>query len=99
MTQNSFHDSSIPQTSSVNVYIASKKGLHLRSCGRLVQLANAFNARITLSCGNKEADAASVLDILSLTAGQGSCVTIQAQGQDADRALREITRFLGSNEL
>jgi phosphotransferase system HPr (HPr) family protein len=93
------HFTHILQKSSADVYIASKQGLHLRSSGRLVQLANAYNAKITLTCGNKKADAASVLDILSLTAGQGSCLTIQAEGQDADRALREIVCFLGSNEL
>ena len=99
MTQICFHDAQAPQISSANVYVTSKQGLHLRSSGRLVQLANAYEARITLCCGNKKADASSVLDILALTAGPGSCLTIQAEGQDAKRALRDITRLLSSDTL
>ncbi|WP_027370282.1 HPr family phosphocarrier protein [Desulfovermiculus halophilus] len=93
------HTSSVQQNLSVDVYIANKQGLHLRTSGRLVQLANAYNAKITLTCGNKKVNASSVLDILSLSAGQGSCLTIQAEGRDAGPALQEITRFLGSQEL
>ncbi len=84
---------------STTVYIACKHGLHLRPAGRLVQMANSYEARITLICGNKQADAASVLDILSLTAGQGSCLSILAEGTDAEKAVQNMATVLCSDEL
>lgn len=84
---------------STTVYIAYKHGLHLRSAGRLVQMANSYEARITLICGNKQADAASVLDILSLTAGQGSCLSILAEGTDAEKAVQNMATALCSDQL
>jgi phosphocarrier protein len=40
-----------------------------------------------------EADAKSVLDILSLAAGRGKSITLHADGQDAEKAIDHLERF------
>jgi len=49
-----------------------------------------FNSRITVSHGDKEADAKSILSVLALGAEGGSQIRIRAEGEDAEAALQAI---------
>lgn len=70
------------------------KGLHSRPSARLAQLAQTFAANISLISENGEADAKSMLDILSLAIPFNAKVIVLAKGDDATRALDAISAFL-----
>ena len=75
------------------VYIRNELGLHARPAAQLAQEASKFSASIKLVAGEMEADAKSVLDILSLAAARGKSITLEASGQDAEQALGHLERF------
>ena len=66
------------------------EGLHARPATILVKLAQTFDAEIRIEGNGLEANAKSILGILSLGAGGGTRVTVTAEGRDAHSAVREI---------
>ncbi len=70
----------------IPVTIHDELGLHARPAARLAQTAQAFAADVLLLGDHGEADAKSILDILSLAAGHGSRLTLVCAGQDAEQA-------------
>lgn len=74
--------------------IINKLGLHARAATQLVQLANQFDAQITLHKGDKQADASSVLGLMMLESHQGEQVTITSEGNDASEAMDAIEALI-----
>jgi phosphocarrier protein len=72
------------------IFIRNELGLHARPAARLAQAAQQFDAEITLEYEGMTVDAKSILDILSLAAGQGASLTLRCQGKDAARAAEAI---------
>ena len=54
--------------------------MHTRATIKLVELVNAFDAQITITHNNKQADAGSVLGLLVLETCFGQEIEIEAQG-------------------
>lgn len=81
------------QTIAKNVYIRNELGLHARPAALLAQEAAQFEAQITLSGDGVVVDAKSVLDLLSLAAGQGKTILLQAEGQDAEQAVLHLEQL------
>ncbi len=81
------------QTIAKNVYIRNELGLHARPAALLAQEATKFEAQITLSGDGVVVDAKSVLDLLSLAAGQGKTILLQAEGQDAEQAVLHLEQL------
>lgn len=75
------------------VVVGNALGLHARPAGILAQEAQSFDASIALVSEDQEVDAKSILDILTLAAGQGARLTIRAEGGDASEALDRIERL------
>ena len=75
------------------VFIRNELGLHARPAAQLAKEAAQFSAQIKLKVGDMEADAKSVLDILSLAAARGKSITLQADGLDAEKAVGHLERF------
>lgn len=76
------------------VTIVNKLGLHARAATQLVQVANKFDAKVTLVKGEKEADANSVLGLMMLESHQGEQVEIISDGEDAEEALEAIASLI-----
>ncbi len=72
------------------VYIRNELGLHARPAALLAQEAAKFEAHITLAVEEMVVDAKSVLDLLSLAAGQGKTILLQAEGRDAEQAVLHL---------
>ena len=81
---------------SVNAVIADPVGLHARPAADFVRAANTFASTITVTCAGKNANAKSILQIISLNVRQGAIVTLTADGTDADEALRALAALLES---
>lgn len=76
------------------ILIVNKLGLHARAATQLVQLANRFEARVTLKQGDKSASANSVLGLMMLESSQGKEVTVISEGKDAELALNAIEKLI-----
>ncbi|MGE4296742.1 MAG: HPr family phosphocarrier protein [Desulfovibrionaceae bacterium] len=76
------------------VCVRNKMGLHARPAARLAQEAQKFAADISLATGEQVADCKSVLDILSLAAGRGCGLSLQASGVDAEEAVAHLADVL-----
>ncbi len=80
------------------VTVKSKQGLHARPAALFVQLANKFEASVTVKKGKEKVNGKSIMGILMLAAGQGSQIIIEADGEDAEAAILELERLVGSDE-
>ena len=71
-------------------------GLHARPAAQFVRTASRFESRITISAGERTADAKSLIALLGLTIRPQSQVTLAANGPDADAALAALLEELGA---
>lgn len=74
------------------VQVTSRLGLHARAAANLVRVASQFQSSLTLQRldGNAEADAKSILSILTLAASRGTDLRVVANGVDEQEALDAI---------
>ena len=84
----------MPQ-SSRTVLIQNRLGLHARAAVKLVELAQSFDAILTIqSQEGKEATADSVMGLLMLESAKGQNVTISAEGSQAEQALDAVCHLI-----
>jgi phosphocarrier protein len=76
--------------------IKNKLGLHARAAALLVQTVNKFAAQVSFSKDGQTADGRSIMGVLTLAATQGSKIQVEANGEDAERAVRAIEKLIGS---
>jgi phosphocarrier protein HPr len=74
--------------------IKNKLGMHARAASLFVQTANKYESDITITKGDQEVNAKSIMGILILAAACGSEVTIKARGVDANDALDSIEALI-----
>ncbi|WP_339057681.1 phosphocarrier protein Hpr [Candidatus Regiella endosymbiont of Tuberolachnus salignus] len=79
------------------VTITAPNGLHTRPAAKFVKEAKTFSSDITVTSGSKEANAKSLFKLQTLGLTQGSKVTIQAQGDDEQKAVEHLVKLM--NEL
>lgn len=75
------------------IRVGNSLGLHARPAGKISQEAQRYAASITVHSCDMEADAKSILDLLSLAAPQGTELTLRAHGPDADAAISGLSRL------
>lgn len=81
-----------------NVTVMNKQGLHARPAALFVQLANKFDATITVTKGEEAVNGKSIMGILMLAAEKGSQIVIVAEGDDADAAVNALEGLVGKDE-
>jgi phosphocarrier protein HPr len=79
------------------VVISNPQGLHARPVELLVRLAMQFESEVEVIRDGQCVDAKSILHVLTLGAGQGTEITLQAQGADAEDAVEAIVRLIESD--
>ena len=79
---------------SVEAPIVNRLGLHARAAAKLTHIASGFQSDIWLSRAGRRVNAKSIMGVMMLAAGQGSTVTIEADGTDAQAALAALTRLI-----
>ncbi|MGF1697380.1 HPr family phosphocarrier protein [Vibrio kyushuensis] len=83
------------QQQSRTVLIQNRLGLHARAAVKLVELAQSFDAILTIiNHEGTEATADGVMGLLMLESAQGQHVTINAEGNDAINALEAICHLI-----
>jgi phosphocarrier protein len=74
--------------------IVNKLGLHARAAAKFTHVASGFQSEIWLSRAGRRVNAKSIMGVMMLAAGKGSTVRIEAEGADADAALRALTALI-----
>jgi len=78
--------------------VKSKQGLHARPAALFVQIANKFDARITVRRDKERVNGKSIMGILMLGAEKGSEIMIEAEGDDANTAILELEKIINNEE-
>jgi len=77
--------------------IRNKMGLHARPAAVFVQIANKYDSDITVRKGKEEVNGKSIMGIMMLAANKGSQILIRAEGDDADKAVSELSELLSKD--
>ncbi|MCM8765766.1 MAG: HPr family phosphocarrier protein [Candidatus Omnitrophica bacterium] len=80
------------------VKIKNRQGLHARPAALFVQIANKFQSVITVKKGKDIVNGKSIMGILMLGAERGSTVHLEAEGEDAEEAMKELEFLLSKDE-
>lgn len=86
--------SSETQVADARVNLPDNVDLHARPAANFVRTAMRFTARVFVGAGEKEADAKSLLSVLSLGARRGTSIRLRAEGDDAAAAIAALATTL-----
>ena len=75
-------------------HIVNQDGLHARPAAQIVKLANSFASEIELSKDGVSVNGKSIMGVMMLAAEFGSCITIRADGPDAQQAVEALVRLV-----
>jgi phosphotransferase system HPr (HPr) family protein len=81
---------------SVEIPVLLPADLHARPAGQIAQTTARFAAAALLQYGERTANAASVLAVMSLGATRGRTVIVRAQGPDAQEAAAALAEVLAT---
>ena len=70
--------------------VRNKLGVHLRAAALLAGVVRHFKSTVTITFGNREANARSVLQLVMLRATHGTMLNIKIDGPDASAALAAV---------
>ena len=74
--------------------IKAPVGMHARHAGLLVQAAKKYASAVTLSLGERTADAKRILGLMGLGVRQGDVVMVTVEGEDEDVAALKLKAFM-----
>ena len=74
--------------------IKNKLGLHARAAVLLVQTINRFSAEVKITKDGQVVDGRSILGVLTLAATRGSKIRVEADGEDAEEAMRAVEKLV-----
>lgn len=81
----------------VTVTINHEVGLHARPASIFVQTSAKYSSEIVVTHGETTANAKSILGVLTLGAQKDAEITIKAEGEDADEALKALEQLVLDN--
>lgn len=76
------------------IEIGLETGLEARPVALLVQVASQFESDIYIESGSKRVNAKSIMGMMSLGLDNGATVKVTTAGEDEDKAIDEIEKFL-----
>ena len=77
--------------------ISNELGLHARPAMLLVQAITRLACSVTIEKEGVEADAKSIMGVLTLAAEQGSSIKVRAEGHDAEKAVKALRELIDDN--
>jgi PTS hybrid protein len=78
----------------IEVTLRNEVGLHARPAALLARSVAGLDVEVRVRLGEQEADAASVLALMSLGARQGDQIEIRVRGEQADEAVERINELV-----
>ena len=76
------------------VLIQNRKGLHARASAQIVKIAESFDAETYICYQERRVPAESIMGLLMLGAGQGSLIIIEAEGNEAKKAIDSLVQLI-----
>jgi len=83
-------------TTARTLTIVNRKGLHARASAKFVQLAESFDAEITISRDGMSVGGQSIMGLMMLAAGQGTTIDVNAEGREAEAAMQAIADLVAN---
>jgi phosphocarrier protein len=77
-----------------DVTIVNKKGLHARASAKFVQMAEQFDAAVTVTRNHETVGGTSIMGLMMLAAAPGCTIRIEASGHQAAEALAALCRLV-----
>jgi len=75
----------------------NEHGLHMRVAGQIVKLARTHDCDVRVSYnGTRNANASSIMQLMTLGAVHGARVLVQADGPDEELVISELTDILSN---
>ena len=74
--------------------IKAPVGMHARHAGLLVKETSRFQSDITLSKGDRTANAKGILALMGLGVRQGDLIRVTIEGEDEDIAAVELKNYI-----
>jgi phosphotransferase system HPr (HPr) family protein len=69
-------------------------GIHARPAGLFVKVLQGFSSAVTISRGSDSCDGKKLISLMKLRVKQGETITVKADGDDADAAIKAAKDFL-----
>lgn len=82
------------ETLTRQVTVRSSNGLHARPADLFSQQARRFESKIEVVKEGARVDGKSILDLFTLAAVQGTVLTLEATGPDAQAALEALAKLI-----
>ncbi|MBC8591526.1 HPr family phosphocarrier protein [Wansuia hejianensis] len=80
------------------ITLLNQTGLHARPASLFVKEASQYKSDIKVIKDGQEYNGKSIMGILSMGAGKGDVLTIQAQGEDEEKAVKNLVDLI-ANQL
>jgi phosphocarrier protein HPr len=74
--------------------ICNKRGLHARASAKFVQLAEGFDANITVSKDGHVVGGTSIMGLMMLAAANGSEIHVSVSGFEAQKAMEALKKLV-----
>lgn len=81
---------------SIELVLENETGLHARPASQFVREASKFKSEIKVNKCGKEYNAKSIMAILSMGAGKGAKLKIEASGEDEKEAVDALKALVDS---
>lgn len=76
--------------------VINKHGLHTRSAASIVECVSQFNCKVFIATEHQESEANDMIRLLLLEAVTGTVLTIRAEGEDAEDAVKSLDELIAS---
>ena len=83
-------EATAPGVLSRDIEIVNRRGLHARAAASFVQLAEKFDAEVSVSKDATTVGGTSIMGLMMLAAGIGSTIRIAADGPEAEAAVAAL---------
>lgn len=74
--------------------IVNQRGLHARASAKFVQLADSFQASISVEKDGIKVGGTSIMGLMMLAAGIGTSIVVTAKGPEAEAAMEAISALV-----
>jgi phosphocarrier protein len=84
----------VSETLRATARITNKRGLHARASAKVVEAAARFQSEITILKDGNRVNARSIMGLMMLAASLGSEIGVEADGPDADDAMKAMLALI-----
>lgn len=81
---------------SVELNIINERGLHARAAASFVKAIDGLNANVEVERLGQTVDGNSIMGLMMLAAAKGTTIKVSASGQDAQKAITNITELVNN---